>query len=113
MHSGDAIEFDIKSTGCKNDENNHVRFLEHVQLYSTIDYTRRGDLHINVTSPQGTNTVLLSERAGDHSSDGFKNWAFMSVHSWGEDPNGVWKVRIHDRVSRLLFKIVFQPSNGV
>jgi subtilisin-like proprotein convertase family protein len=48
---------------------------------------------------KGTNTVLLSERAGDRSGDGFKNWAFMSVHSWGEDPTGMWKVRIHDRVS--------------
>lgn len=95
--SGDAIEFDIKSTGCKGDENNHVKFLEHIQLYSTIEYSKRGDLHINITSPMGTNTVLLSERAGDRSSDGFKNWAFMSVHTWGEDPTGIWKVRINDR----------------
>ena len=95
--------------------------MEHVQLYVTIDYNRRGDLHINITSPMGnltnrdtfhksqnfkniflllgTNTVLLSERAGDRSADGFKNWAFMSVHTWGEDPTGIWKVRIHDRVS--------------
>ena len=51
--SGDAIEFDIKSTGCKGDHNNHVKFLEHIQLYSTIEYSRRGDLHINVTSPMG------------------------------------------------------------
>ena len=48
---------------------------------------------------KGTNTVLLSERAGDRSADGFKNWAFMSVHTWGEDPTGICKVRIHDRVS--------------
>jgi len=47
--------------------------------------------------------VLLSERAGDRSGDGFKNWAFMSVHTWGEGPTGMWKVRIHDRVSSKIY----------
>lgn len=69
-----------------------------MQLYVTIDYTKRGDLHLNLTSPNGTNTMLLSERSGDNSGDGFSNWAFMSVHTWGEDPSGTWKIRINDRV---------------
>lgn len=108
LETGSAIEFDIKSTGCQGQENNHVKFLEHVQLYVTIDYSKRGDLHINITSPQGTQTVLLSERAGDYSNEGFKNWAFMSVHTWGENPEGVWKVRINDRVSlRVYFRVYF------
>ena len=72
-------------------------------MYVTIDYTRRGDLHINLTSPLQTSTMLLSERPGDYSKDGFKNWAFMSVHTWLENPNGVWKLRINDRVSCLNF----------
>lgn len=80
------------------EEKNHIKYLEHVQLYVTIEYSRRGDLHLNLTSPNGTNTMLLSERAGDNSAEGFINWPFMSVHTWGEDPTGVWTVRINDRV---------------
>jgi subtilisin-like proprotein convertase family protein len=51
--------------------------------------------------------MLLSERTGDHSKDGFKNWAFMSVHQWGENPVGTWKIRIMDRVG---FWIVHEVS---
>lgn len=83
------------------EENNHIRYLEHVQLYVTIEYSRRGDLHLNLTSPNGTNTMLLSERSGDSSLNGFVNWPFMSVHTWGEDPSGTWTIRINDRVDYL------------
>ena len=97
LKSGEPIQIDLKSTGCAGEENNHIRYLEHVQLFVTIEYSKRGDLHLNLTSPSGTDTMLLSERAGDFSSDGFKNWPFMSVHTWGEDPTGVWQIRINDR----------------
>ena len=43
--------------------------------------------------------MLLSERENDGSKDGFINWSFMSVHSWGENPNGEWTLKIMDRVS--------------
>lgn len=95
--SGQPIQIDLKSTGCAGEESNHIKYLEHVQLFVSIDYTKRGDLHLNLTSPSGTDTMLLSERAGDFSPDGFTNWPFMSVHTWGEDPTGVWQIRINDR----------------
>jgi hypothetical protein len=46
----------------------------------------------------GTQTTLLSERDQDSSTDGFKNWSFMSVHNWGEDPKGLWTIKITDGV---------------
>lgn len=60
----------------------------------------------------GTSTVLLAERERDTSPNGFKNWDFMSVHTWGENPIGTWTLRITDMVSinekirdrRLTFK---------
>jgi proprotein convertase subtilisin/kexin type 1 len=110
------LEIDFEVKGCEG-ENNVVRFLEHVQLYVTIRYTRRGALKINITSPHGripkfiffvlfksnifllgTQTTLLSERDQDSSTDGFKNWSFMSVHNWGEDPKGLWTIKITDGV---------------
>ncbi|XP_010216035.1 PREDICTED: neuroendocrine convertase 1-like, partial [Tinamus guttatus] len=48
-----------------------------------------------------TSTVLLSERERDKSPNGFKNWDFMSVHTWGENPTGTWVLRITD-VSRRI-----------
>lgn len=48
----------------------------------------------------GTNTVLLAERERDTSPNGFKNWDFMSVHTWGENPVGTWTLRITDMVSK-------------
>ena len=44
--------------------------------------------------------MLLSERENDLSSDGFNNWPFMSVHTWGENPSGIWKLRINDIVRK-------------
>jgi hypothetical protein len=46
------LEIDFEVKGCEG-ENNVVRFLEHIQLYVTIRYTRRGALKINITSPHG------------------------------------------------------------
>lgn len=97
LSSGNAVQIDIQSSGCIGEESNHIKYLEHVQLFVSIEYSKRGDLHINITSPNGTNTMLLSERSGDLSSDGFNNWPFMSVHTWGEDPTGTWQIRINDR----------------
>ena len=51
----------------------------------------------------GTETTLLSARDQDRSKDGFKNWSFMSVHNWGENPKGLWKIEIMDTVSYLIF----------
>lgn len=47
----------------------------------------------------GTSTVLLAERERDTSPNGFKNWDFMSVHTWGENPVGTWALKITDMVS--------------
>lgn len=47
----------------------------------------------------GTSTVLLAERERDTSPNGFKNWDFMSVHTWGENPVGTWTLKITDMVS--------------
>ncbi|XP_048450874.1 neuroendocrine convertase 1 isoform X2 [Rhincodon typus] len=100
LKAGGEITIEIPTTACEGQDNN-IKALEHVQLEATIEYTRRGDLHITLTSPAGTNTVLLAERERDSSPNGFKNWAFMSVHSWGEDPLGTWLLRITDVSGRM------------
>lgn len=73
-----------------------VRYLEHVQAKVTLTATRRGDIHIYLTSPSGTKATLLAQRPMDNSRGGFQQWPFMSVHTWGENPNGIWKLEIHN-----------------
>jgi len=40
----------------------------------------------------------LTERPLDTSAVGFKAWTFMSVHTWGENPQGSWTLTISDQV---------------
>ncbi|XP_076656728.1 furin-like protease 1 isoform X1 [Halictus rubicundus] len=88
-----------------------VNFLEHVQAKVSLMAIRRGDLQIQLTSPQGTKSTLLAKRPHDISKAGFNQWPFMSVHTWGERPHGTWKLEIHNegRYQDNLeqFKLVF------
>uniref|UniRef100_A0AAQ5Y960 Neuroendocrine convertase 1 n=1 Tax=Amphiprion ocellaris TaxID=80972 RepID=A0AAQ5Y960_AMPOC len=100
LKAAGEITIEIPTKACAGQEN-AVRSLEHVQVEASIEYTRRGDLHITLTSPAGTSTVLLAERERDTSSNGFRNWDFMSVHTWGEDPAGTWTLKITDTSGRM------------
>lgn len=37
---------------------------------------------------------MLTQRPTDGSRASFYAWPFMSVHMWGENPNGVWKLEV-------------------
>uniref|UniRef100_A0A1A8MQK9 Furin (Paired basic amino acid cleaving enzyme) a n=2 Tax=Nothobranchius pienaari TaxID=704102 RepID=A0A1A8MQK9_9TELE len=73
-----------------------VTSLEHVQARLTLTYNRRGNLAIHLISPAGTRSTLLHPRPHDYSSEGFNDWAFMTTHSWDENPNGVWTLVIEN-----------------
>ncbi|XP_033749522.1 neuroendocrine convertase 1-like isoform X1 [Pecten maximus] len=98
LSSGYKLDIDMTTSGCRG-QANEIRYLEHIQLRTTMDYSKRGALHISLTSPSGNETMLLSERSMDGSSAGFQNWTFMSVQSWGEDPTGLWTLTIKDEKS--------------
>ena len=90
-----GLSVKIKANGCQGNKD-ELRYLEHVQLVFTLDYTRRGDLAIDLTSPMGTKSRLLSPRGEDLSDEGFSKWPFMTTHTWGEDPRGIWTLEIND-----------------
>ena len=71
-----------------------------LQARVSLDYSRRGDLRIFLTSPSGTTSQLLPPRPKDHEQGGFDDWPFMSVFYWGEDPSGTWVLNI-DNVGSL------------
>uniref|UniRef100_A0A8B9LPE3 Neuroendocrine convertase 1 n=1 Tax=Astyanax mexicanus TaxID=7994 RepID=A0A8B9LPE3_ASTMX len=100
LKAAGEISIEIPTKACAG-QTNSIESLEHVQVEASIEYTRRGDLHITLTSPSGTTTVLLAERERDTSSNGFRNWDFMSVHTWGENPTGTWTLKITDTSGRM------------
>ncbi|XP_017259657.1 furin (paired basic amino acid cleaving enzyme) a [Kryptolebias marmoratus] len=74
----------------------YVTKLEHVQGQITLSYNRRGNLAIRLISPAGTRSTLLHPRPHDYSSEGFNDWAFMTTHSWDENPSGSWTLEIEN-----------------
>ncbi|KAJ6219529.1 hypothetical protein RDWZM_005341 [Blomia tropicalis] len=71
-----------------------VGYLEHVQVKVNLTAQKRGDIEIKITSPAGTTSTLLAVRPMDNSRSGFANWPFMTVHDWGEQPNGYWELTV-------------------
>ena len=66
-------------------------------LYDWLEdsHPRRGDIKIELTSPQGTKSILLPYRNYDFiNAEGYDDWPFMSVHFWGENPIGTWTLKI-------------------
>lgn len=43
-----------------------------------------------------THILPLLLRPHDFSADGFNDWAFMTTHSWDEDPSGEWVLEIEN-----------------
>lgn len=71
-----------------------------MEVLTNVNYTKRGILEIHLTSPSGTKVELLAPRKLDDSTEGFNNWTFMSVMTWGENPDGIWTLSVSDNVSR-------------
>lgn len=85
------VHLEIDASSCST-----INYLEHVELQINIDYPVRGNLEVYLTSPLGTKIQLLSRRKNDSSKQGFRNWKLMSVLTWNENPQGIWKVLITD-----------------
>ncbi|KAK2508957.1 hypothetical protein MC885_008879 [Smutsia gigantea] len=96
-----AVRSIYKASGCSDNPNHDVNYLEHVIVRITITHPRRGDLAIYLTSPSGTRSQLLANRLFDHSMEGFKNWEFMTIHCWGERAIGDWILEVYDTPSQL------------
>ena len=113
---GQKLEVVVETDACIGSAH-EIRFLEHVQCRISLRFAPRGNLRIRsvynyynwtsflsafiytlafyrLTSPSGTQTVLLFERPRDVLDSSFDDWPFMSVHFWGERAAGRWKLEI-------------------
>ena len=73
--------------------------VEHATVTTDISHPSRGELEIQLTSPDGT-TSRLAEKHTSYVYDpaDYPDWTFSTVHNWGEDSRGLWKLKIADRV---------------
>uniref|UniRef100_A0A8D3BP43 P/Homo B domain-containing protein n=1 Tax=Scophthalmus maximus TaxID=52904 RepID=A0A8D3BP43_SCOMX len=90
----------LTTSGCSEEPEQLVEYMEHVVVKVMIIHPRRGDLEINLISPSGTRSQLLAKRLFDSSNEGFRNWEFMTVHFWGERAAGTWTLEITDTPSK-------------
>ncbi|XP_044184496.1 proprotein convertase subtilisin/kexin type 6-like isoform X1 [Acropora millepora] len=76
---------------------NRINYLEHVEVGVNLTYTRRGELLIKLISPQGTVSNLTHYRWAD-SLRGTRdlNWVMMSLHYWGENATGPWRLTLEN-----------------
>ncbi|KAI9313429.1 peptidase S8/S53 domain-containing protein [Dichotomocladium elegans] len=74
----------------------NLKQLEHVVVTVNIEHERRGDLVITLRSPHQVESELATQRPLDESKDGIRDWKFMSVKHWQEDPIGDWTLLVYD-----------------
>jgi len=56
--------------------------LEHVTVTMNVDHTQRGDLSVDLISPDKVVSHLAATRRLDNDPSGFEDWTFMSVVHW-------------------------------
>jgi len=61
---------------------NNFEKVEHIQVLMNLTHQRRGDVVIDLTSPEGIVSHIATRRKFDTSKDGMVGWFFMSVKHW-------------------------------
>jgi kexin len=63
-------------------DDSNLETLEHITVRVWIDHQRRGDVEVEITSPNGITSVLARVRRFDEDTTGFPGWKFMSLKHW-------------------------------
>lgn len=56
--------------------------LEHLTITVWISHSKRGDVEVELVSPNGIKSILAAVRKQDYADTGFKGWRFMTVKHW-------------------------------
>ncbi|ORX35284.1 peptidase S8/S53 domain-containing protein [Kockovaella imperatae] len=78
-------------------DDSNFETLEHVTVRVWIEHERRGDVEVEIMSPNGISSVLARRRRYDEDRNGFPGWKFMSLKHWEESPVGTWTITVYDR----------------
>ena len=75
--------------------NDNIR-VEHVTVTATITHPNRSNLTVSLISPSGTLSILGKPEVMFDGEANYDNWTFMSVHNWGEEAQGTWRLTVVD-----------------
>jgi kexin len=56
--------------------------VEHITVTMNVNHTRRGDLSVDLISPQNVVSHIATTRKYDTADTGYVDWTFMSVAHW-------------------------------
>ena len=70
---------------------------DYYSTYTATDGPFRGNIQVELTSPSGTKSIILPYRSTDVASKSYTAFPFISVHFWGENPNGNWTLIVRNR----------------
>lgn len=89
--------------------------IEAVQLKFSVKHERLRDLALELISPSGTRSVLLSPRTGilNISGDTVDNAVLLSQHFYGETAAGEWQLRLLDTDNGSSQTLVYNNETGV
>lgn len=76
---GLASSFDVTGDMLKTA---NLERLEHVTVTMNVNHTRRGDLSVELRSPDGLTSHIATPRTNDNYQGGYEDWTFMSVAHW-------------------------------
>ncbi|XP_076091049.1 uncharacterized protein LOC143063023 [Mytilus galloprovincialis] len=77
--------FVVKVSGC------NVTYVEHVEVSLIVTHQNAGQIQWTLVSPNRTNSIILPGRILDQTTT--MNLTVLTVHMWGENPEGYWKLK--------------------
>ncbi|GAP84330.1 putative pheromone processing endoprotease protein [Rosellinia necatrix] len=90
-----GLSVNFKITKKMLEEANFER-VEHITVTMNVEHTQRGDLSVDLISPDNVISHISATRKLDKSNEGYDDWTFMSVVHWGESGVGTWTIVIRD-----------------
>lgn len=60
----------------------NLETLEHINVKVWISHGKRGDVEVELISPNGVRSILAGTRSGDTATTGFPGWTFMTIKHW-------------------------------
>lgn len=61
---------------------NNIESIEHITVKIWVNHTKRGDVQVDLSSPQGVVSMLGGARSRDTSTSGYLGWTFMTIKHW-------------------------------
>lgn len=94
---------------------NDALTIEAVQLKVNIEHSRVRDIAIELISPSGTRSTVLSPRTGflAGTQGGFTDTVMLTQHFYGENAQGEWTIRVLDTDKGNSHTLIFNPQQGL